>query len=161
MNNWNWRRLGSDHCHDTFARDTDSLWITLTCVIVAAVCLWTGCTQPRVSGPPAQSVAKPSRVVPTNSLAFHLQSLGRTPTEDERKVIERALELMQRYQVRSDPPLRSVRHDRKANLWHLHFDNGDPNGSFTIFLRNADADWFYMLPTMVASRGHRVPPQKR
>jgi len=94
-------------------------------------------------------------------LAFHLQSLGRTPTEDERKVIERALELMQRYQVRNDPPLRSVRHDRKANLWHLHFDNGDPNGSFTIFLRNADADWFYMLPTMVASRGHRVPPQKR
>ncbi len=143
------------------ANDNESFWTTLTCVIVAAGCLWTGCSQPRIAGPPAESAAKPQRLVLTKPLAFHLQSLGRTPTEDERKVIERALELMQRYQFPTDSPLRSVWYDRKAKLWYLDFDNGDPNGTFTIFLRDKDADSFYVLPTMVASRGFRVPPKKR
>ena len=141
--------------------DTGSLFITFSFVIMAGVCLWSGCGQPDVSGPSPQSAANPPRVVPTNSLNFHLQSLGRSTTEDERKVIERALELMRQYQVRSDTPLRSVWHDRKANEWVLDFDNGDPNGTFSIFLRDLDADWFDMQHTMLASRRFRVPASRR
>jgi len=96
------------------------------------------------------------RGVPTNSLDFHLQSLGHSPTDEERQIIESALGLLRRYQVRSDSPLRSVRYDRNASEWILHFDNGDPDGTFTIFLRDKEADWFDIQHTMLESRRIRV-----
>jgi hypothetical protein len=68
---------------------------------------------------------------------------------------------MQRYQIRTDPPLRSVWHDKRADQWHLRFDNGDPNGTFTVFLRDSAADWFELQPTMLASRRIRFPRQER
>jgi hypothetical protein len=103
--------------------------------------------------------AQSLRSVPTNSLAFHLQSLGRAPTKAEREVIEAALPLMQRHQVRTDYPLTSIRHDDKAKEWVLVFDSRHPDGALTIFLRGKGADWFEMEPTLLKSR-IRFPPEK-
>jgi hypothetical protein len=104
--------------------------------------------------------AQAPRPLPTNSLAFHLQSLGRTPTRDEREVIEAVLPLMQRHQVRTDYPLTSIRRDDKAKEWVLVFDSRHPDGAFTVFLRGKDADWFEMQPTLFKSR-MRFPPERR
>src|SRR5438105_2787952 len=92
----------------------------------------------------AQAQLRPA--VPTNSLAFHLQRLGRTPTKDEREVIEAALQLMQRHQLRTDYPLRSIRRDDKAKEWVLLFESRHPDAAFTVFLRGKDAEWFEMQP---------------
>jgi hypothetical protein len=105
---------------------------------------------------PAQS----PRPLPTNSLAFHLQSLGRAVANDEREVIKAALPLMQRHQVRTDYPLTSIRHDDKAKEWVLVFDSRHPDGAFTVFLLGKDADWFEMQPTFPKSRV-RFPPERQ
>jgi len=86
--------------------------------------------------------AQPSHSVPTNSLSFHLQSLGRTPTKEERQVIESALALMWRHGCRSDYPLRSIKHDAAAKEWVLLFDSGVPDGAFHLYIRDARATWF-------------------
>src|SRR4051794_13174188 len=82
--------------------------------------------------------AQSPRPLPTNSLAFHLQSLGRTVTKAEREVIEAALPLMQRHQIPTDYPLTSIRYDKKAREWVLVFDSRRPDGAFTIFLSGKD-----------------------
>jgi hypothetical protein len=79
------------------------------------------------------------RSIPTNSLAFHLQSLGRTPTVEEREIIEAALILMQRHQIRTDLPLRSIRRDAAKKEWVLAFDSHHPDGGFDLFLTGKDA----------------------
>jgi hypothetical protein len=104
--------------------------------------------------------AQYSRMPPTNSLAFHLQSLGRTPTKEEHGIIEAALTLMQRHQLRTDYPLRSVRHDDKRKEWVLDFDSGVPDGAFLVFIRSKKSEWFEMQPTLLRSR-IRFPAEKR
>jgi hypothetical protein len=80
--------------------------------------------------------------IPTSSLAFHLQTLGRTPTPEERAVIEAALTLMRRNRVRSDYPLRTVDYDGTLEEWRLYFDSRHPDGAFTVFLRDKTAASF-------------------
>ena len=104
--------------------------------------------------------AQSPRQLPTNSLAFHLQSLGRPVAKEEREIIESALPLMQRHQVRTDYPLTSIRHDDKAKEWVLVFDSRHPDGAFTVFLRGKDAEWFEMQPTLLKSR-IRFPAERR
>ena len=87
------------------------------------------------------AVAQERHTVPTNSLSFHLQSLGRTPTIQERELIEAALVLMWRYDCRSDYPLRSIKHDDSKSEWILHFDSGVPDGGFNLYLRDKRATW--------------------
>jgi len=135
------------------ANNVNSFMMTWTSLLLGA--------QPVGSRSAGEAAPKAARIVPTNSLAFHLQSLGRSPSAEEREVIEAALALMVRYQIRTDSPLRSVWHDRKANEWLLHFENGDPNGTFTIFLRNSSSDWLELLHTMLASRRIRFPRDRR
>ena len=86
--------------------------------------------------------------VPTNSLAFHLQSLGRTPTIEEREIIETALRLMQLHQVRSDYPLKSINHDTAKREWVLDFDGSHPkpnvfvtDSKFLLFLQAKDSSY--------------------
>lgn len=104
--------------------------------------------------------AQTPRPLPTNSLAFHLQSLGRAPTKEEREVIEAVLPLMQRHQVRTDYPLTAIRRDDKAKEWVLVFDSRHPDGAFTVFVRDKAADWFEMQPTLLKSR-MRFPSERR
>lgn len=92
--------------------------------------------------------AESPRSVPTNSLAFHLQSLGRVPTTEEREVIESALRLMQRYLIRSDYPLKSVKRDTAKKEWVLDFDGSRPepnvsvsDSQYFLFLKNKDANY--------------------
>lgn len=98
------------------------------------------------------SAAESLPPIATNSLAFHLQSLGGTPTKAEREVIEAALSLMQRYQFGKVFPLRSIRRDDTAKEWVLVFDSHHPDGALSVFLRNKDADWFEYQPAMLKSR---------
>jgi len=86
--------------------------------------------------------AQTTQSVPTSSLSFHLRSLGRTPTQDERGVIEAALALMWRHGCRSDYPLRSIKHEKPPNDWVLLFDSGVPDGGFQLYLRDEKATWF-------------------
>ena|ERR1035441_286641 len=86
--------------------------------------------------------AQPPQSVPTNSLSFHLQSLGHTPTQEERQIIEAALTLMQRHGCRSDYPLRSIKHDETRKEWVLFFDSGVVDGAFHLYLRDKSATWF-------------------
>jgi hypothetical protein len=86
--------------------------------------------------------AQPARAVPTNSLAFHLQSLGRTPTQEERQIVTSALALMWRQGCRSDYPLRSIKHDDTAKEWVLLFDSGVADGAFRLYVRDERATWF-------------------
>jgi len=133
--------------------------IALAFLLLSGACLMTNCTHSacyrRVGEPPPSS---PQRV-PASLLDFHLQSLGRTPTGEQREVIEAALSLMQRYKIRTDSPLRSVRHNTKAREWMLDFDDGTLDGTFTIFLCDKSADWLDMLHTMLASRRVRFSPK--
>jgi hypothetical protein len=85
--------------------------------------------------------AESPRSVPTNSLAFHLQSLARVPSTEEREVIESALRLMQRYSIRSDYPLRSVSRDTARSEWVLVFDSRHPDAGFELFLTRKDASY--------------------
>ena len=86
--------------------------------------------------------AQTPRSVPTNSLPFHLQSLGRTPTKAEREVIEVALLLMQRHHCRTDYPLRSIKYDDTKKEWVLFFNEGKPDAAFWVFLPHKDASSF-------------------
>ncbi|MEY2407839.1 MAG: hypothetical protein QOF48_509 [Verrucomicrobiota bacterium] len=86
--------------------------------------------------------AQALRPLPTNSLAFHLQSLGRMPTKAERDVIEAALPLMQRHGCSTDFPLRSVKYDDTKKEWVLFFDEGKPDAAFRVFLPHKDSAWF-------------------
>jgi hypothetical protein len=87
--------------------------------------------------------AEPPRPVPTNSLAFHLQSLGRTPTKQEREVIEAALSLMQRHWGRTtDYPLRSIKYDDTKKEWVLFFNEGKPDAAFWVYLPHKNATSF-------------------
>jgi hypothetical protein len=86
--------------------------------------------------------AQTTQSVPTNSLSFHLQSLGRTPTQEERRVIEAALALMGRHGCRSDYPLRSIMHDESPSQWVLLFDSGVVDGAFHLYIRDEKATWF-------------------
>lgn len=140
-------------------RKIDAMTVRLGIAMLAMGCVVAVFERPRGSWPfvHADEISPP--VVPTNSLAFQLRNLGRTPTDEELQIISTALALMQRYEVRTDSPLRSVRHDGKANEWRLAFDNGDPNGTFTISLKNKDSEGFYLQPLMIASRGFRYPQQ--
>jgi hypothetical protein len=70
--------------------------------------------------------AQAPRPLPTNSLAFHLQSLGRMPTKAERDVIEAALPLMQRHGCITDFPLRSVKYDDTKKEWVLFLMRASP-----------------------------------
>jgi hypothetical protein len=120
------------------------------CVLISVVTV--------IGGTKAQAQSPGS--TPTNSLAFHLKSLGRTPTAKEREIIEAALPLMQRHQLRTDFPLRSIRYDDKKKEWELHFAMGKPDAAFTIFLRAKDSDRFWMETPLVKGR-MRYPPEKR
>jgi len=95
---------------------------------------------------------------PTNSLEFHLQSLGRTATKDEREVIEAVLALMQRYEVRTDCHVASIRRDATAKEWALVFDGRRPDAGFTIFVRGKDADWFEMQAPLLKGRNRFPSP---
>jgi hypothetical protein len=97
--------------------------------------------------------------VPTNSLAFHLESLGRRSTQEERAVIERALTLMQRYDCRSDLPLRAINRDDTKREWVLLFDGGKPDFAFHLYLRDKNADWFEVDYPMIKGR-RRFPAEK-
>jgi hypothetical protein len=79
---------------------------------------------------------------PTNSLAFHLQSLGRTPTKEEREVIEAALPLMWKHGCRSDYPLRSIKLDDAKNEWVLFFNSGVVDGAFWLYIHDKNATSF-------------------
>ena len=94
------------------------------------------------------SSADSPRSVPTNSLAFHLQSLGRVPSAEERKVIEAALGLMDRYAVRCDYPLKSIKRDNAKKEWILDFDGSNPkpnvfvsDSQYFLFLKNKDVNY--------------------
>jgi len=104
--------------------------------------------------------AGPQQPVPTNSLAFHLQSLGGTPTRPEHEVIERALTLMKRYGCRSDLPLREIKRDDNKKEWILFFDGGKPDFGFNLYIRDKNADWFEVDYPMVQGR-HRFPPEQK
>jgi hypothetical protein len=88
-----------------------------------------------------------------------LQSLGRTPTKEEREVIEAGLLLMQRHRVRTDYPLIAIRRDEKAKEWVLLFDSRRADAALTVFMRGKDADWFEMHTPLLKSR-IRFPPER-
>ncbi len=80
--------------------------------------------------------------VPTNSLPFHLHSLGRTPTSQEREIVESTLALMWRHGCRSDYPLRSIKHDDGKKEWVLVFASDVADGGLDLYLRDSTATWF-------------------
>jgi hypothetical protein len=92
--------------------------------------------------------AEPTQSVPTNSLAVHLKSLGRSPTVEEREIIKAALRLMQRHEIRSDYPLKSIKRDGAKKEWVLDFDGSKPrtnefvsDAQFFLFLQGKDAHY--------------------
>ena len=94
----------------------------------------------------------PTKPVPTNSLAFHLQSLGRATTKQEQEVIAAALVLMHAYGLRTDFPLRAVKHDIKDNEWVLDFDSGYVDAAFSVFLTDKSATSFEAKFPIVRNR---------
>jgi len=80
---------------------------------------------------------------PSNSLSFHLQSLGRRPSKEERQVIETALTLMKKYGCRSDYPLHSVKYDGAEKEWVLSFEDSDvSDAGIWLYLHDKQATWF-------------------
>jgi len=104
----------------------------------------------------------------TNSLAFHLQSLGRAPTAEEREIIEASLRLMERYEIRCDYPLKSVKRDAAKGEWVLDFDGSRPksgvfatDSQFFLFLRDKNTSYVEVhwagtnWPTRYPARGKK------
>ena len=144
---------------DMLANNVNSFMMTWTSLLLGAACLWTSCSHRIGSHSTGEAAQKAPRIVPSNLLSFHLQSLGRTPAREEREVIEAALSLMQGYKIRTDSPLRSIRYDAKAREWKLEFDDRTLDGAFTIFMRDKSAEWLDMLHTKLASRRVRFSPK--
>ena len=72
--------------------------------------------------------------------------MGRTPTVEEREIIEAALRLMQHHKIRSDYALRTVKRDAAKKEWVLDFDGSHPkpdvfmtDSQFFLFLRDKNA----------------------